>query len=43
MRTWAIESASGLGHLLAQRLVARGEEVLDVPNAVYRQLLLDAR
>ena len=42
-RTWAIESASGLGHLLAQRLVARGEEVLDVPNAVYRQLLLDAR
>ena len=30
-RTWAIESAGGLGYLLAQQLVARGEEVLDVP------------
>ncbi len=30
-RTWAIESAGGLGYLLAQSLVARGEEVLDVP------------
>ncbi len=30
-RTWAIESAAGLGYLLAQQLVARGEEVLDVP------------
>ena len=30
-RTWAIESASGLGYLLAQQLVAAGEEVLDVP------------
>ena len=29
-RTWAIESAGGLGYLLAQQLVARGEEVLDV-------------
>ena len=30
-RTWAIESAGGLGYLLAQELVARGEAVLDVP------------
>lgn len=30
-RTWAIESAGGMGHLLAQQLVAQGEEVLDVP------------
>ncbi len=29
-RTWAIESAGGLGYLLAQQLVARGKEVLDV-------------
>jgi transposase len=29
-RTWAIESAGGLGYLLAQQLVAAGEEVLDV-------------
>ena len=30
-RTWAIESAGGLGYLLAQQLVSRGEDVLDVP------------
>ena len=30
-RRWAIESAGGLGYLLAQQLVARGEEVFDVP------------
>jgi transposase len=30
-RTWAIESAGGLGYLLAQQLVARGEHVVDVP------------
>jgi transposase len=30
-RTLAIESAGGLGYLLAQQLVARGEEVLDMP------------
>jgi transposase len=29
--TWAIESADGLGYLLAQQLVAAGERVLDVP------------
>jgi transposase len=30
-RTWAIESAAGLGYLLAQQLVDAGEFVLDVP------------
>jgi transposase len=30
-RTWAIESAGGLGYLPAQQLVAAGETVLDVP------------
>jgi transposase len=30
-RTWAIESVGRLGYLLAQQLVARGEDVLDVP------------
>ena len=30
-RTWAIESAGGLGYLLAQQLVAAGEHVVDVP------------
>jgi transposase len=28
-RTWAVEGAGGLGHLLAQQLVAAGERVLD--------------
>jgi transposase len=30
-RRWAIESASGPGHLLARQLVAAGEDVVDVP------------
>jgi transposase len=30
-RSWAIESVGGMGYLLAQQLVAQGEEVLDVP------------
>src|SRR5215831_11860004 len=30
-RAWAVEGAAGLGHLLAQQLVAAGERVLDVP------------
>src|ERR1700724_1575885 len=30
-RTWAVESAGGLGYLLSQQLVGAGEEVLDVP------------
>ena len=29
-RTWAVEGASGLGHMVAQQLVAAGERVLDV-------------
>jgi hypothetical protein len=29
-RTWAVEGAAGLGHLLARELVAAGERVLDV-------------
>src|SRR5690348_3374956 len=30
-RTWAVEGAGGVGVQLAQRLVADGERVLDVP------------
>ena len=30
-RTWAVEGAAGVGVQLAQRLVADGETVLDVP------------
>ena len=30
-RTWAVESAGGMGYLLAQQLIAAGEMVLDVP------------
>ncbi|MFT4657086.1 MAG: transposase [Ilumatobacter sp.] len=30
-RTWAAESAHGLGYLLAQQLVAAGQTVIDVP------------
>lgn len=30
-RTWAVESAGGVGYLLAQQLVAVGEKVVDVP------------
>ena len=30
-RRWAIESAGGLGYLLAQQLIAAGEDVVDVP------------
>jgi transposase len=42
-RTWAIESASGLGALLAQRLVAVGETVVDVPPTLSARVrLLDA-
>jgi hypothetical protein len=29
-RTWAVEGAGGLGHLLAQQLLAVGEQVLDI-------------
>ena len=30
-RVWAVEGANGIGRPLAQRLVAAGERVLDVP------------
>jgi transposase len=40
-RTWAIENATGLGYLLAQQLVAAGEQVLDVqPKLAARVRLL---
>jgi transposase len=29
-RTWAVEGTGGLGHLLAQQLLAAGEQVLDI-------------
>jgi transposase len=42
-RTWAVEGAGGLGHLLAQQLVAAGEQVLDVqPKLASRVRLLQA-
>jgi transposase len=41
-RTWAIEGSHGLGHLLAQQLVADGELVLDVqPKLAARVRLLN--
>ena len=30
-RVWAVEGANGIGRPLAQRLIAAGERVLDVP------------
>jgi len=33
-RSWAIESANGLGALLSQQLVGAGEEVFDVPPSL---------
>jgi transposase len=42
-RTWAIESATGWGALLAKQLVAAGEAVVDVPPTLSaRARLLDA-
>jgi hypothetical protein len=42
-RTWAIESACGLGALLAQQLVAAGETVFDVPPTLSARVrLLDS-
>ena len=31
-RQWAVEGSSGIGRHIAQRLVADGESVLDVPS-----------
>jgi transposase len=40
-RTWAVEGADGLGHLLAQQLLSAGERVLDVqPKLAARVRLL---
>jgi transposase len=39
-RVWAIESARGLGYLLAQQLVATGETVVDVPAMLSTQARL---
>jgi transposase len=39
-RTWAIESAAGLGALLAQQLVAAGEDVVDVPPTLSARVRL---
>ena len=42
-RTWAVEGAGGVGHLLAQQLLAAGERVLDVaPELGARVRLLAA-
>jgi transposase len=42
-RTWAVEGARGLGHLLAQQLLSAGERVLDVqPKLGARVRLLAA-
>src|SRR5260370_14258518 len=39
-RTWAVEGAGGLGHLVAQQLVAAGEQVLDVQPKLGAQVRL---
>ena len=39
-RTWAVTSTGGLGHLLAQQLVAAGEWVLGVPAKLAAGVLL---
>ena len=42
-RQWAVEGATGVGALLAQQLVAAGEDVVDVPPALSARVrLLDA-
>jgi transposase len=39
-RVWAVEGATGTGALLAQQLVAAGEEVLDVPPTLSARVRL---
>ena len=39
-RVWAIESAAGLGRLLAQQLIAAGERVVDVPPTLSARVRL---
>jgi transposase len=39
-RTWSIESAGGLGKLLAQQLIGAGEHVIDVPPTLSARVRL---
>ena len=39
-REWAVESATGLGYLLAQQLIAAGETVFDVPPVLASRVRL---
>ena len=39
-RVWAVEGANGAGRPLAQRLVAAGERVVDVPAKLAAQVRL---
>ena len=39
-RVWAVESAGGLGYLLAQQLLAAGEQVVDVPATLASRVRL---
>ena len=39
-RTWAVESAGGLGELLARQLVDAGEHVIDVPPTLSARVRL---
>ena len=39
-RTWAVESAEGLGKLLAQQLLEAGEHVVDVPPTLAARVRL---
>ena len=39
-RLWAIESAGGLGYLLAQQLLAAGEQVVDIPATLASRVRL---
>ena len=39
-RSWAVESAGGLGYLVAQQLVAAGETVVDVPPVLASRVRL---
>src|SRR5215813_7648546 len=39
-RTWAVEGAGGVGHLLAQQRAAAGERVLDVPPTLAARVRL---
>jgi len=39
-RVWAVEAAGGLGYLLSQQLIARGEHVVDVPPVLASRVRL---